>query len=290
MMPPKGAKRKSMGEEADAIPEGAAPPRFELGTPVLAFHKKQLYAGKAIKRRRREDAWQYLMHYHGWGAKHDEWLAEDLLYPDTEESRSVAESLRRSVPTSAQEKQAKRDSRSGQADALAEEGEEDHLIQFIIPHTLQTHLIKEADFVREGKVVTLPRKPCVRQVLQDFIAWKSETSSDMLEVEKEMLRDMADSIISYFDKALGMMLLYKEERAQYSKWREAHASGRQSDFYGTEHLLRLVAKLPSLLQAAQMPPESAKQLHPRIMELLRYIERNASKFLMSSYNLPPLKA
>jgi hypothetical protein len=69
------------------------------------------------------------------------------------------------------------------------------------------------------QVVSLPRKPCVRQVLNGFIAWKSETCDDMLEVEKEILRDMTNSIMNYFDKALGMMLLYEQERDQYNKWR-----------------------------------------------------------------------
>lgn len=40
------------------------------------------------------------------------------------------------------------------------------------------------------QVVPLPRKPCVRKVLSDFIVWKAETCKDMLEVEKEILRDL----------------------------------------------------------------------------------------------------
>jgi len=50
------------------------------------------------------DAWQYLVHYSGWGNKYDEWVNEDLLYPDTDESRRVAASLRNSVPTDKQGK------------------------------------------------------------------------------------------------------------------------------------------------------------------------------------------
>lgn len=256
-------KRKESSEGAEEDLAGVPSPRFELATPLLGFHRKQLYAGKAVKRRRRGEAWQYLVHYNGWGSKYDEWLNEDLLYPDTEESRRVADSLR----SSAEQQEKQRRSGKDDADALAEDVEGEHVIQIIIPHTLQTHLLKEADFVKDGKVlvppppssarvraaadgwegyvqathreptcmgvrvtrwrcpsllpqvVPLPRKPCVRQVLSDFIAWKAETCQDMLGVEKEILRDMTDSIISYFDKALGMVLLYKEERAQYNKWR-----------------------------------------------------------------------
>jgi hypothetical protein len=65
--------------------------------------------------------------------------------------------------------------------------------------------------------------------------------------------------------------------------RGSNPGAKQSDLYGTEHLLRLVAKLPSLLQDAKMAPETAKHLYPRIMELLRYIERNAATLLLSAY-------
>jgi hypothetical protein len=151
-MPAKGGKRKSSSagcEDEDL--GGGAPPRFELDHPLLGFHRKHLYAGKALKRRRKGGVWQYLVHYHGWGNRYDEWLNEDLLYPDTDESRRVAESLRRSELT-------EKSRREDKADALAQDDEEDHLIQFIIPHTLQTHLLKEADFVKDGKVLLLP--PC----------------------------------------------------------------------------------------------------------------------------------
>jgi len=42
--------------------------------------------------------------------------------------------------------------------------------------------------------------------------------------------------------------------------RAANPGSAQCDFYGTEHLLRLVAKLPSLLQDAKMSPETGKQV------------------------------
>ena len=147
----KGRKRVSEECEEESA-EGMPASKFEVDKPILGFHKKQLYAGKALKRRRRGDTWQYLMHWNGWGSKYDEWLNEDLLYPDTDESRRVAESLRSSVPTDKQGK-GKKNKKDGPADAMAEDVEGDHLIQFIIPHTLQTHLLREADFIKDGRVL-----------------------------------------------------------------------------------------------------------------------------------------
>ena len=100
--------RKRVSEECEEeSQEGMPASKFELDKPILGFHKKQLYAGKALKRRRRGDTWQYLMHWNGWGSKYDEWLNEDLLYPDTDESRRVAESLRSSVPPTSRKKERK---------------------------------------------------------------------------------------------------------------------------------------------------------------------------------------
>jgi len=50
-MPPKGTKRKEGCAEEDL--QGVEPPKFELDKPLLGFHRKQLYAGKATKKRRR---------------------------------------------------------------------------------------------------------------------------------------------------------------------------------------------------------------------------------------------
>ncbi len=43
------------------------------------------------------------------------------------------------------------------------------------------------------------------------------------------------------------MLLYEEERAEYKEYRAQNAGQRMSDAYGTPHLLRLLVKLPLLL-------------------------------------------
>jgi len=47
----------------------------------------------------------------------------------------------------------------------------------------------------------------------------------------------------YFDMALGKMLLYRFERAQYAEIRkEKGEEAKMSEVYGTEHLLRLFSE------------------------------------------------
>jgi len=62
--------------------------------------------------------------------------------------------------------------------------------------------------------------------------------------ERSSFNSFVCDLIFFFVLFQGMILLYKEERGQYNKWREGNAGVAQCDYYGTEHLLRLVAKLP----------------------------------------------
>lgn len=62
--------------------------------------------------------------------------------------------------------------------------------------------------------------------------------------------------------------------------RAANPGSAQCDFYGTEHLLRLVAKLPSLLQDAKMSPETGKQ----VLSPMRVRART-----LSPIRIPPLR-
>lgn len=54
-------------------------------------------------------------------------------------------------------------------------------------------------------------------------------------------------IETYFDKSLGMLLLYEEERQAHDAVKKAHPNDPPSALYGAEHLLRLIVKLPSML-------------------------------------------
>ena len=72
------------------------------------------------------------------------------------------------------------------------------------------------------------------------------------QVDDQMNFVFVQGLTSYFDKALGMMLLYEEERAEYKEFRAQNAGKRMSDVYGTPHLLRLLVKLPLLLNQVRI--------------------------------------
>lgn len=67
----------------------------------------------------------------------------------------------------------------------------------------------------------------------------------------------------YFDKALPLILLYRQEREQYERLRAATSKGKEfvpSDIYGAEHLLRLFVRLPHLLAQTAMGAQEVSQV------------------------------
>ena len=48
-----------------------------------------------------------------------------------------------------------------------------------------------------------------------------------------------EGIRSYFDRALGSILLYRMERKQFDDIRQQQPDALASDLYGAEHLIRL---------------------------------------------------
>jgi mortality factor 4-like protein 1 len=59
---------------------------------------------------------------------------------------------------------------------------------------------------------------------------------------EELLDEVLHGLRTYFNKALGTMLLYRFERHQYADIRRQHPDKDLIDLYGAEHLLRLFGK------------------------------------------------
>ena len=71
-------------------------------------------------------------------------------------------------------------------------------------------------------------------------------------ISAHILEEVTVGLREYFDLALGRILLYKQERRQYSEWRKRvldkndpiHKDGEKTihDIYGAEHFLRLMSE------------------------------------------------
>jgi mortality factor 4-like protein 1 len=99
---------------------------------------------------------------------------------------------------------------------------------------------------------------------------------------EDSMKQVAEGLKVYFDKALGNILLYKFERNQYVEILKAHPAVRMSDLYGPEHLLRLFGKeskinliiklvqLPSLIAHTNMTQDAVNILKDHFATILQY--------------------
>lgn len=81
---------------------------------------------------------------------------------------------------------------------------------------------------------------CLYLLLLLFLTFQISSSGSRL---SDSVHEVMQGLQSYFDRALPMMLLYKNERRQYEK--EIADDVPPSNVYGAEHLLRLFGMLMS---------------------------------------------
>jgi|ERR1700738_1492742 len=108
--------------------------------------------------------------------------------------------------------------------------------------------------VLTGKLVPLPRKPNVVNILKGYsAAEKAARPKRPGSAEADIFEEVVSGIVVYFDRCLGNILLYRFERQQYVDIRRTNDGKEMSEIYGAEHLLRLFGKLNlcigSLLQS-----------------------------------------
>lgn len=100
-----------------------------------------------------------------------------------------------------------------------------------------------------------------------------------------MIHTLIAGIQTYFDRALGSILLYRFERAQYADIRKEFVTGQHvkpgdnrtmSSIYGAEHLARLLVKLPEMVAHTTMDDASVALLREYVTELMRYVRARPS--------------
>ncbi|KAG6522799.1 hypothetical protein ZIOFF_019954 [Zingiber officinale] len=164
-------------------------------------------------------------------------------------------------------------------DCILDEKIPENLVKLQFPVTLKKQLVDEWEFVTQmGKLVKLPRSPNVDEILKKYLDFQIQKDGMITESVGEMLKGLR----CYFDKALPAMLLYKKERLQYHKTIRDDVS--PSTVYGAEHLLRLFVKLPELLACVNMEEEALAKLQKKLLDILRFLQKNQSTFFLSAYD------
>ena len=98
---------------------------------------------------------------------------------------------------------------------------------------------------------------------------------------------ICDGLRRYFNRALPLLLLYRNERPQYAKLSRTVENFDPCMWYGLEHLLRLLVKVEYLISAADGVTEGeVRGLVGRISEIARWIGDNIDDIRRGKYRDP----
>lgn len=141
-----------------------------------------------------------------------------------------------------------------------------------VPDILKAYLVDDWEAVtKKNQLVTLPRQPTVRELLEEFrnhVLTMENPPRSVLHSPCEprhlaeafrrdhvvLLPTIIAGLTHYFDKSLPANLLYRLERPQYADVRKEYITGptvkdgparEMSTIYGAEHLLRMLGPFRS---------------------------------------------
>lgn len=160
------------------------------------------------------------------------------------------------------------------------------VLQLHVPDMLKARLVDDWEWItKDQRLVPIPREGAsVAQILQDYrlsVPMKRPGSA-----EADLFEECMSGLLTYFDKCLGTILLYRFERQQYSDIRKKYGDkARMSEVYGAEHLLRLFVSMPELVRQTQMDPQAVKVLRTFLQDLMKYLARHLDTLFVTEYDV-----
>ncbi|KAF7290520.1 MRG-domain-containing protein [Mycena indigotica] len=302
---------------------------YSTNESVLCFHGPLIYAAKILKVQEgdaeRPDAItgkpgaQYFVHYKGWKTTWDEWVPTDRLLKDNEVNRIKQKELKQQQ--TAKERPPTKASTSGNATGSTAgastntntgtrsgtrkdlgtrgtkrgrdevEGTKKPDMRLNVPEQLKAKLVDDWEAVtKNALLVTLPCKPTVEQLLTEFETHLRNTNPSHLKDSASLSAAVIAGLKTYFDKALGNCLLYREERPQFGDIRIQYITGQHvkqaaemSQIYGAEHLLRMLVTMPSMIAQSTLDSESTDIVRDYVNELFVWMLQEEARLFQPEY-------
>ncbi|RIA98170.1 MRG-domain-containing protein [Glomus cerebriforme] len=156
-------------------------------------------------------------------------------------------------------------------------------IKIPLPESLKVKLIDDWENVtRNNALLKLPRKYTVAEILNEYLEFKhnsiAATTTNMKSDKDDIHSEVVQGIKIYFDKTLGNILLYADERQQYVNIRKQFLDKENSEIYGAEHLLRLFVELPRLLAHTTMDQAATETLEEHLIDFLKFLQKNEDQY------------
>ncbi|KAI9724223.1 MAG: Esa1p-associated factor [Chrysothrix sp. TS-e1954] len=285
--------------------------------------------------------WEYYLHYKGWKKTWDEWVEEKDVYKNNEENQQWAKDLKGYIlkTNREEEKQKKLDKASAKSrkstgavggseqDSSLRGSEErgssvvrgtkrardhEHLereddfhrrpsIRMPMPDNLKGLLVDDWENVtKSNQLVPIPHTHSIEQLLSDYQQHEGPRRRQG-SADHDILAEVIQGVLEYFDKSLGRILLYRFERQQ---WLDIHermmlskdaaektgdevnikvAGKSPSQVYGAEHLCRLLVSMPELVAQTNMDSQSVNRLREELFKMTSWLSKNSSKYFTKDY-------
>lgn len=297
--------------------------KFEVNEIVVVMDRSQYYEAKILIVECFSKVWKYFVHYQGWNRKWDCWVDDSLVFKYDDEgtaklkesklnqkrkkTNSTNEALVSSSASVSDGSRATRCKKRVQEETLESKRRKKQLLQsdmydaadegasvlkLLMPLTLKKHMVDEWKTVtsKPGRLLSLPRVFTVSKVIEEFLTLKR---SKIDEKAYKKYHDLFHGLKQYFDKALPLVLLYRQERSQYESLALSNSSNGKivpSDVYGVEHLLRLFVRIPHLSSEATIAPTDATFVQQKLLELLKYIQKSSTTYFNIMDYIDPEKS
>ncbi|KAK7460579.1 Esa1p-associated factor [Stygiomarasmius scandens] len=301
---------------------------YNQGERCLCYHGPLIYEAKILKVEEFENPQaatgqtgrHYFVHYKGWKQTWDEWVPGERLLKFDEtniaKQKQLQEQAKAANAASSNKAHGKTGATAGRdresisavgtragarkdgARGMKRAREDDDNIRknemkIVVPEVLKVILVDDWEAVtKNNQTVTLPRSPTVEQLLKQFEEHIKTVKPPNLREPEILARTIITGLQIYFDRSLGMNLLYRLERPQYASIRKQYVTGQQvkieenvemSSLYGAEHLLRMLVAMPQMIANSSMDPESVGLVRDYVNELLKYMEAEKDRIFQREY-------
>lgn len=256
---------------------------FKVDDVVLAFHGSLLYEARvlSVECEPGERASAYTVHFQGWKKSWNERVSHDRVFTHNDDNLRIAHRLLNGAKMRQQALEPVPSEKDDQAKEAAVPDSFPANSIFHIPPALQRQLVDDWEFVtKEKRLVPLPRTPNVQEVLHKWVNARRQSSD-------KAAREVAEGLQAFFDASLRKVLLYSFERPQYLEY--FHTGTARDDtllpsaIYGPEHLLRLLLKLPYLLEGTEVGNERMEAIAEKTNELAKYMQKNGRLIFETEY-------
>jgi len=160
-------------------------------------------------------------------------------------------------------------------------------VKIKIPDKLKPFLVDDWDYLsRQRKLVNLPSRITVEEVISDYIKFKTENKPAAH--KENAILEVTAGLREYFNVMLGSQLLYKFEREQHADILKQYPNKPMAKIYGPIHFLRLFVKLGANFTYTPLDDKSIQLLLFYIDDFLTFLaEKRKDFFVIEDYGTAP---